>query len=131
MFFDMTGLLEPSTYDFKIDMDTYNPKDALEKGNTFKNLYSKYKNYDDTMLKPDDEKDILFLHLQELDFIINDLNLYLDIHPDDKKMLNLFESYVKKYKNLKEDYTNLYGTLCVMDTKDNFDWAKLNYPWEA
>ena len=64
-------------------------------------------------------------------FIINDLNLYLDLHSNDKEIFNLFKKYIEEEKILEDKYIKEYGPLTLKDTTQNqYDWIN-NMPWES
>ncbi len=71
----------------------FNPKEGFEKGNIFSNLYSEYKKYKPQTLKPMKYKERKLLNIQAIMFIDHDLNLYLDLHPEDQSMVTLFIDY--------------------------------------
>ena len=54
-------------------------KNALIFGNSFKDEYEGYKNYKPKKIVVNNEREAMLLKIQELDFIINDLNLKLDL----------------------------------------------------
>ena len=144
MLFDKNGfyLVEtPSTnkgYDFALDIinaDFDRPKlyditEGLERGNLFPGLYDPYKNYAPGKLKVSCERDKKLLEIQKLDFAISDLNLYLDLHPDDMSVYNIFKSYVMECKNKKKEFTKIYGPLMLDELTDEYEWSKGVWPWE-
>ena len=70
--------------------------------------------------------------IRKLQFFAVDLNLYLDLHPDNKGMLDLFKKYVKEEKELCNEYVNKYGPLEVNEVKgQKFDWINSPWPWET
>ena len=88
-----------------MDRDMNNPKYFTEKegylrGNMFRNLYSRYKNYEPQILRPTTEQEEMFLRMSEAEFAAHDLNLYLDLYPNDGNALDLFN----KYRKDMEDY---------------------------
>lgn len=108
----------------------YDKKEGFLKGNMFISEYDPYKNYSIGIITPKNRKEEIELKLYELDFAINDLNLYLDIHPDDTKMFDLFKKYIKELDKVKEEYINMVGPLCLTDTtSNNYNWLK-SWPWE-
>ncbi len=121
-------------YDFSgSDKDNilYDTKEGFLKGNMFKNLYDPYKHYSYALINPKTKKEEIELRLYELDFAINDINLYLDLHPEDMKMFNKFKAYINEQNQLKEKYIELVGPLCLTDvTSTSYNWLS-NWPWEG
>ena len=109
----------------------YTPKEGYIKGNMFKDLYRPYKNYQPMSLKTRSEKEKKYLELSEISFAAHELNLYLDIHPDDQSMFMLFQDYVKKEKELKEEYESYYGPMCVYSYINTFSLVNSEWPWEG
>ena len=67
------------------------------KGNMFKDEYIPYKNLTYVNINPKSDKESKLLNVMQYSFAINDLNLYLDIHPEDKEMINtLLDCYIYK-----------------------------------
>ncbi|MDE5539322.1 MAG: spore coat protein CotJB [Bacilli bacterium] len=64
-------------------------------------------------------------------FAINDLNLYLDLHPDDKEMFETFKKYVKEKEKLCKEYEKNYGPLEITDTTGSkYNWIDSPWPWD-
>ena len=63
-----------------------------------------------------------------LDFTIIELGLYLDTHPDDKQMIELFNQYSRDAKTARDEFENKFGPLLV-NSKEGFPWAWNNRPW--
>lgn len=101
------------------------------KGSIFTNIYEPYKNYY-FELKPCSEFEEINLKLKMLSFAINDLNLYLDLYPTDKELLNIFNNYSCEFKQLEKLYNEKYSSLSIDGKKyvDNFDYTKSPWPWE-
>ena len=110
-----------------------NPKEGFERGNMFTNLYQEYKNYKPSSLKANSEKERLFLNLQALCFAAHDLNLYLDLHPEDQSMLTLFNDYQRQITELSKEYEQKFGPLMVSNNTNNnsFEWVTEKWPWEG
>ena len=108
------------------------PMDGFLRGNMFKDEYEPYKNLTYFKLNPSNDKERLLYQVMAYSFAINDLNLYLDLHPDNKGMLDLFKKYVKEEKELCNEYVNKYGPLEVNEVKgQKFDWINSPWPWET
>lgn len=125
---------------FKYDYFDSNPKkneiltpiEGLTIGNLFANLYSPYKHYVPRELKSNSQKGCMLLRIQSLDLAVNDLNLYLDINPDDKEAFDLFKNYVIELNNLSKVYSEKYEVLDLNhDIGQNFTWYKKPWPWEV
>ena len=125
-------------YDINIDSINFNRNNKLftieegyNKGNMFENLYSKYKNYV-YKLSTSNEKDNLLYNIQMYNFALKDLNLYLDINPNDQYMLMEYQKIRKKLEELKEKYEYKYGPLCAEKSlnEDKFSWIKNPWPWD-
>jgi spore coat protein JB len=107
-------------------------KEGFLKGNMFKDEYVPYKNLCPKRLNPTCEKEALLYKIMELDFAINDLNLYLDLHPNDSSVYEKFKKYVMNLEKLKSDYTKIYGPLTLNNTEsENFRWINNPWPWES
>lgn len=62
---------------------------------------------------------------------INDLNLYLDLNPDDKEIFNLFKKYVKEEEKLTKEYESKFGPLTLKgDVGMKYDWLCSPWPWD-
>ncbi len=109
-----------------------NPKEGLTIGNLFYNLYSPYKNYKPNALQATTEKDQILLRIQELDFAINDLQLYLDLHPENNELYELFKKYVAESNKLTDYYSDKYEPLEInKDNCQSYQWYKEPWPWEV
>ena len=119
---------------FTNNADLYPPKEGYEKGNLFPKLYSQYKNYKPANLKPRNEQESKLYELSAIAFAAHELNLYLDLHPEDQSMLTLFNDYRKKSNDLIKEYEEKYGPLTVSSNSlegNTFTWATDTWPWEG
>lgn len=118
--------------DFNRTGNVLSPMEGFLRGNMFKDEYEPYKNLTYFKLNPSNDKERLLYQVMAYSFAINDLNLYLDLHPDNKGMLDLFKKYVKEEKELCNEYVNKYGPLEVNEVKgQKFDWINSPWPWET
>ena len=103
------------------------------KGNMFKNLYQQYKNYKPVNISISNEKEEALLNLNQICFVMHELNLYLDVHPEDNNALNMFVNYENTYNNLLRDYEQKYGPINVNSVPNTtpFSWVNTNFPWEV
>lgn len=101
-------------------------------GNIFKNTYKQYKNYKPKRINVYSNEEKLLLRIYELDFILNDLNLYLDIYPNDKKIFEIFKDTAKELNSLKDEYYNRYQVLDLCkDLKNKYTWLDNPWPWDG
>ena len=101
-------------------------------GNIFSNSYKPYKNYKSMKINAYSEQQKMLLRIQELDFILNDLNLYLDINPTDKSMYEVFKKYALELESLKKKYYEKYEVLeLVNDTNNKYTWINDPWPWDG
>lgn len=110
-----------------------NPSVGFERGNLFDNLYEQYKNYKPVDLQPKTDKEYLMYQMQMYSFALNDLNLYLDINPNDISMINLRSKYLKEFQEAFNQYENKYNAVGVNSTvlnKSPWGWDS-SFPWEA
>ena len=106
------------------------PYQGFIRGNSFDNLYDKYKNYSPSKLNPTNEREALLYQLLQYKFAITDLNLYLDTNPNDKERLTTLKKYLAIENQIKNKYENMYGPLTISDINPNSkDWNWINSPW--
>ena len=95
-------------------------------------MYKPYKNFKPKKINAYSEQQKMLLRIQELDFIINDLNLYLDVYPNDMKCYELFKKYCLELESLKKKYEEKYQVLeLINDTKGKYTWIDEPWPWDG
>lgn len=112
----------------------YSPNEGFTKGNMFMDLYSQYKNYKPMTIIANSEKENLMNQIQMYDFALNDINLYLDLNPQNTNMIKLYNDYLKKSKELTNNYEKIFGPICndsMYINTNNWDWNKSPWPWEV
>jgi len=116
------------------NQNLFNPQEGFIKGNMFTNLYSQYKNYTPQRLNPKNEQEKMLYELDSISFAAHELNLYLDMHPEDQSMVTLFNDYRRKLEELTKNYEDKFGPLTVnseeMENK-TFSWTNAPWPWEG
>jgi spore coat protein JB len=70
--------------------------------------------------------------LTQLDFSAIDLQLYLDIHPDDKKAIAEYNKTVGEAAKLRAEYEQKNGALTARASSDpnKFKWIDDPWDWE-
>lgn len=120
-----------SFYEYSSKNRLVSTTEGFLRGNMWQNEYDPYKNMQPVKLKPTCEREVLLFKIMELDFAVNDLNLYLDLHPEDEEIYEKFRKYTKECLELKDEYARKYGPLTLDQTPSNtYDWMKNPWPWD-
>ena len=108
----------------------YNPYQGLIRGNMFKNIYQPYKHEKPYEINPANEQAKMLTDLDALEFAMIDLNLYLDVNPDDENAIYLYNKYRLENEELLKIYQNKFGPLLLnSDALNNTPWMWDNRPW--
>lgn len=102
------------------------PKEALNRGNLFGYFFWPYKYV--ANLKPETERETLMQNIQMYAFAAHELNLYLDIYPNDKQAIGLYNQYSEMAERFTDEYENKYGQI-VLDSDEKYPWQWINSPW--
>jgi hypothetical protein len=103
-----------------------NIKEGFNRGNMFDNLYSPYKYQAD--IKPSNKQNSLLTSIQMYSFAAHEMNLYLDLYPNDIQAIGLFNQYQDEANRLTKKYENEYGKICL-DINESYAWEWINRPW--
>ncbi len=78
------------------------------------------------------EQAVQLRKLSSYHFMLVELTLFLDTHPDNTEALKMFEDYKEKYKVMLKNYEQKYGPITTMGVIGNttWDWIKSPWPWE-
>ena len=130
MFFDNNlGFITLET-DFTMP-NLFTANQGFIRGNMFQNDFVGYKNYEVVNPKAKTEKEGYLYKIMELEFCINDLNLYLDLNPNSSEVYKIMQQYVNELLQTESEYISKFGPLEICDvTSDNFEWIN-NWPWEG
>ena len=111
----------------------YGSYEGYLKGNMFSNLYEQYKNYKVANINIRNEKDELLFNINQTQFAMHDINLLLDVSPNNKEYLDMFSNYKNTYEQLLNEYENKYGPINVTGSSNStpFNWVTSKYPWEV
>lgn len=105
--------------------DIYN---GFIRGNMFPKLFNQYKLDRPYDIKPMNDQAELLTKVDAYCFAAHDLNLYLDTHPNDRQMINLFNELTSDSKNIIDEYEKKYGPLFV-DSSISYPWTWNESPW--
>ena len=99
-------------------------------GNMFKNEYDSYKNYKPVKLESKTDVGKLLLMIYEYDFALNDLSLYLDLHPEDMEVYKLFKRYAEEQRKYVDIYEKKFGPMELDDSNySNYLWYEGPWPF--
>ena len=104
--------------------------ETINTGTLFKNLYKPYKQV--PKLVPETNEEKMLIKIQQYEIALMDLNLYLDVFPNDSSLVNLYQKYDKELDELKKEFETKYYPL----TKDSsaktntWKWLDGKWPWE-
>jgi spore coat protein JB len=72
--------------------------------------------------------------LQAVDFVMNDLVLYLDTHPDDQQALSQFNQFQRRKQTLTQQYEASFGAIsCAVSghVGQRWTWTDSPWPWQV
>ena len=106
----------------------YDRRMALARGTLFPGLDLPFMNM---VNKPGDLSTPL-CELMALDFVIRELNLYLDTHPDDREAFETLQKCIRMRAEGHKRYTEQRGPVTVSDLAcaDVYDWLNAPWPWQ-
>lgn len=112
------------------NLDLYSPYEGFLRGNAFRDQYIPYKNYRVAKINFNSEKEEMLFNISEYHFMMHEMNLYLDIYPEDKEARDKFNEYRNKVNELITKYERKYGPLDVSksDVNPSFNWIQ-KWPW--
>lgn len=78
------------------------------------------------------EKEKLRRVIDTVSFAINDINLYLDTHPNDADALAQYEKYKTIRQQAVKEYTANFGPLTAdnVTSTGKWSWVCTPWPWE-
>lgn len=72
--------------------------------------------------------------VQQLNFVMIDVGLYLNNQPDCPAALALYDKYQALHEQAKKEYEDAFGPLTcsgVNVERDGWSWIKKPWPWEV
>ena len=106
----------------------YSTAEALSRGTLFPGLDLPFMN----MVNTGDLTGTPLGEVMALDFVAQELALYLDTHSADEEAFELYKSSLALSKTAKEKYVKLYGPLTHSDLlqAQSYTWIKNPWPWD-
>ena len=83
-----------------------------------------------------EEEREMMLRVQEADFVVVELTLYTNTHPDDEEALEQWRESIKKAAIIRRQYENRYGPLSLLSipSEEAIDmgwrWNQAPWPWQ-
>jgi spore coat protein JB len=72
--------------------------------------------------------------LQSIDFVLVELTLYLDTHPDDTQALAQFNQYQKRKVVMMQQFQTVFGPLLQYGNSpvgQTWTWSESPWPWQV
>lgn len=106
----------------------YDQNDALSNGTLFPGLNLPFHLKTEGSSLPSSNP---MTELQALEFVMLELGLYLDTHPDDAEAFALFRQYTAMEKAARAAYESKYGPLLLStaDSGETYRWLEGPWPW--
>ena len=107
----------------------YEDKIALSRGTLFPGLDLPFMN---VVNKPDNLSGPL-CELMALDFVVQELKLYLDTHKDDREAFAALQTCIRLSREGRRRYVEQYGPITADDMRyaDRFAWVDAPWPWQC
>lgn len=108
----------------------FDHEDGFMYGNMFRNEYDSYKNYRVAKLDSNTEIGKLLLMIYQYDFALNDLSLYLDLHPEDMDVYKVFKKYTEELREYVDLYEKKNGPMELDESNyNNYLWYEGPWPF--
>lgn len=102
----------------------YETAEALSRGTLFPGLDLPFIN-----IVNDTKKLTPITELMAIDFIVDELELYLDSHQNDKEAFAMYQTFLALAKEARERYVKKYGPVTQSDMLGMNSYCWLNDPW--
>lgn len=76
--------------------------------------------------------DEMLQKLTAADFMLLEIGMYLNTHPEDKNALRIHKQLAKETRKMRDNYEESFGPLTARDevaAKDEWKWIKDPWPW--
>lgn len=81
-----------------------------------------------------DDYERLLYELQTIDFVLVELTLYLDTHPDDNEAIAQFQQFHQRKRTLMRSVESRFGPLQQYGnspTGSTWQWSEAPWPWQV
>ena len=108
----------------------YDPYQGFIRGTMFPSLYDSYKMDRPFEIQPMNEQAQMLTNIDALTFATIDLDLYLDVNPNDQRAIELFNQYRSQKQEIMKAYENKFGPLTLSsDALATYPWVWNDRPW--
>ena len=106
---------------------SYEANEALSRGTLFPGLDLPFMNIVNDNLKP-----CPLTELMAIDFVADELELYLDTHPDDSEAFSMYQAFLALQKEAHERYAREFGPIQQSDMlgMSCYSWLHDPWPWD-
>lgn len=72
------------------------------------------------------------IELMTIDFVLDELSLYLDTHSEDHEAFQIYQSFLSLAKEARERYIALFGPVqkCDLAGMKSYNWLADPWPWD-
>lgn len=111
----------------KSTVPSYEAGEALARGTLFPGLDLPFMNIVNDSLKTNPRTELM-----AIDFVVDELELYLDTHTEDKEAFIMYQAFLSLKKEAHERYVNHYGPVqqCDMLGLNDYTWLSDPWPWD-
>ena len=121
-------------YKNTLNANIYDPYQGFIRGNMFPDLYNTYKLNKPVEIMPKNEQTELLTYIDALCFALIDLNLFLDLNPNDENAIRLYNEYRKEKDMYMRAYQDKFGPISLDSANldgSTWKWIKSPWPWEC
>lgn len=121
-------------YKNTLNSNIFDPYQGFIRGNLFPDLYNGYKLNNPVEIMPKNEQAELLTYIDALCFALIDLNLFLDINPNDENAIRLYNEYRKEKDMYMKAYQDKFGPISLDSASlegNTWKWIKSPWPWES
>ena len=131
--------------------EVYDQNEALKTGTVFKDLDmpffaadhipTSFSSYENFLKSPEEQKcNEKMTEIQQVSFVMDDLRLYLDTHPEDREALEMLKNILCQRKKLMSDFAADFYPLtmdCMAEFYEKepssacYCWQEGPAPWEG
>lgn len=85
-------------------------------------------------MQVNDEYYTLLRNIQEMDFVLVELTLYLDTHPFDTQAIQQFNQFAHQRQQAAHHFEAVYGPLLQYGhsfSRSPWQWVNVPWPWQV